>query len=163
MKRLIGIAAALGALTGSADAACRAALFPEDPKVFLSEFGNRMARVGAPEWVLASQTAKGPMYISTKTDLTIAVKEQDGLVSEVGLLLSNPTDAETARFEAASAYLAAHFSGANEGAIASDVASKAREMQRSKQQAVYRSGDTVALFQNVDGGYYAAIGNRRCD
>jgi hypothetical protein len=163
MKHFIAIAVAAAASIGAAKAECRTALFPESPQVFLSEFGRRMSRMGAPEWMLATQTAKGPMYISTKTDVTIAVQQNEGLVTEVGLLISQPTDAETARFDAAASYLISHFSGSNEAAISGAVLAKSREMQRSKGSAVYRAGETVALFQYLDGGYYAAIGNRRCD
>ena len=111
----------------------------------------------------ATQTERGPMYITPKSDVRIAIKEKDGLIDEITLLISEPKPADTVRFETAAAYLTAHVAGRAESEIASGVTAKAREMENRKTNTIFLTGDTVAFFQYINGGYLVVIGNRRCD
>jgi hypothetical protein len=161
-SKLFVIGATLLSVTPAA-AACQTVPFAETPKVLLSEFGYRMARTGTSEWMLATQTARGPMYINLKSDLRISIMEKGGLVDEVTVLISEPTPAETIRFESAALFLTSHFSGHSETEISDDVINKARKMQSQKVSTVAKYHNTVAFFQYIEGGYVVVVGNRRCD
>jgi len=123
-----------------------------------------MEQVGAGDWNLATRTARGPMYFSLTSQVRLVVKDTDGLTGEVGVLLSEPTQADSTRLEVASAFLGAHISGTSESAMQPRIVRAIAEAKKTRQTQVVREGETTLVFSSPEPDAVVGIfGRMRCD
>ena len=164
MIRLAAALIAAGLTTTAAEAACHQVPLTETPKALIRAFSQRMEQVGAGDWNLATRTARGPMYFSLTSQVRLVVKDADGLAEEAGVLLSEPTPADSTRFEVASTFLGAHISGAPESTLQPRIVRAIADTKKTRQTQVVREGETTLVFSSPEPNAVVVISGRmRCD
>jgi hypothetical protein len=142
---------------------CRPRLLGETPAAFLQILAKRLRPVGVVEIDRIGHVGGiGDHYLILGAKMTMFLTDREGMLSEIGLVLSTPaSEAESEKQIIAAGFALAHLAETAERPVA-DRLRRSALSHKENGHWVEREGDAVAVFTRTGDGLVVKFGKPDC-